>query len=174
MRRYTETNNLILYIVLVKLRRSVATIAVKDKQTIGSCYTRRYISIKVLQLLKSKLISRLAIITQRNYPVSRQTIILAYLVELSRQDNNGQDRPARRVNSFNYRYLVTISRLYNNCLTNSIRAYNNLQYSSNAYYKSSLIKVVAILVKDTIRLIYLLYKLKLRVNYNRIFILCAL
>jgi len=31
MRRYIETNNLILYTVLVKLRYSVATIAVKDK-----------------------------------------------------------------------------------------------------------------------------------------------
>jgi hypothetical protein len=31
MRRYIETNNLILYIVLVKLGYSVATVAVKDK-----------------------------------------------------------------------------------------------------------------------------------------------
>ena len=31
MRRHTETNNLILYIVLVKLRRSIAAVAVKDK-----------------------------------------------------------------------------------------------------------------------------------------------
>jgi len=31
MRRHTETNNLILCIVLVKLRRSMATVAVKDK-----------------------------------------------------------------------------------------------------------------------------------------------
>ena len=31
MRRYIETNDLVLYTVLVKLRRSVATIAVKNK-----------------------------------------------------------------------------------------------------------------------------------------------
>ena len=31
IRRYIETDNLVLYIVLVKLRRSVATVAVKDK-----------------------------------------------------------------------------------------------------------------------------------------------
>jgi len=31
MRRYIETNNLVLYIVLVKLRYSVATTAIKDK-----------------------------------------------------------------------------------------------------------------------------------------------
>ena len=71
MRGHTETNNLVLCTVLVKLRRSVATVAVKDKQTIDSCYTRHCMSIKVLQPLKSKLISRPAIITQRDYPVSR-------------------------------------------------------------------------------------------------------
>ena len=31
MRRHAETNNLMLYIVLVKLRYSIAAVAVKDK-----------------------------------------------------------------------------------------------------------------------------------------------
>ena len=126
MRRHTETNNLVLCTVLVKLRRSVATVAVEDKQTIDSCCTRRCVPVQVLQPLKSKLISRPAIVTQRDHPVSRQTAIPARLVELSRQDDNRWDRPARRINSFNYCYLVIIARLYNNYLTNSIRACNNL------------------------------------------------
>ena len=50
MRRYIDTNDPILCIVLVKLRRSMATMAVNDEQAVDSSYTRRSISIKVLQL----------------------------------------------------------------------------------------------------------------------------
>ena len=63
MRRHIETDNIIFYTVLVKLRRSVAAVAVQDKKIINSYYIRLYIFIKVLQLLKSKLISCLAVIT---------------------------------------------------------------------------------------------------------------
>ena len=125
IRRYIETNNFVLCTVLVKFRRSMAAVAVKDKQMIDSCYIRLCIFIKVLQPLKSKLISCPAVITQYDYLVSRQTAILAHLVELFSQDNEGWDRPARYINSFNCCYLVAIARLYNNCLTNSVRASNN-------------------------------------------------
>jgi len=48
MSRHTEAHNLVLYTVAVKLRCSVATVAVKDKQPLSSYYTRLYIAIKVL------------------------------------------------------------------------------------------------------------------------------
>jgi hypothetical protein len=48
MRRHIETNNFVLCIVLVKFRRSVAAVAVKDKQIIDSYCMRLYISVKVL------------------------------------------------------------------------------------------------------------------------------
>ena len=48
MRRHAETNNLVLCIVLVKLRRSMAAVAVKDEQAVDTSCTRRSLSIKVL------------------------------------------------------------------------------------------------------------------------------
>ena len=48
MRRHTERNNLVFYIVLVKFRRRVAAIAIKDKQIVGFFRLRLYICIKVL------------------------------------------------------------------------------------------------------------------------------
>ena len=83
MCRYIETNNLILYIVLVKLRRSIAAVAVKDKQAVDTSYIRRSLSIKVLQLEQTKLISCLAVITYYKRLVIRQAAILASLVLLS-------------------------------------------------------------------------------------------
>ena len=46
--RYIEADNLILYIIAVELRRSVATIAVQDEQSISARDIRHYMLIKVL------------------------------------------------------------------------------------------------------------------------------
>ena len=62
MRWHVESNNLILCTALIKLRRSVAAVAVKDKETIYSTRTRRCISIKVPYLLNAKLICYLAVV----------------------------------------------------------------------------------------------------------------
>ena len=48
MRRHAKTNNLILCTVLVKLRRSIAAVAVKDEQAVDTSCIRRSLSIKVL------------------------------------------------------------------------------------------------------------------------------
>ena len=48
MCRHIETNNLVLCIVLVKLRRSMAVVAVNDKQAVDPSYMRRSMFIKVL------------------------------------------------------------------------------------------------------------------------------
>ena len=83
MRRHAETNNLMLYTVLVKLRRSIAAVAVKDKQVVDTSYIRRSLSIKVLQLEQTKLVSYLAVIAYYKRLVIRQAAIPASLVLLS-------------------------------------------------------------------------------------------
>ena len=59
---HTESDNLVLRTVLVKLRRSVGTMAVKNKKTIDSTRTRRCVSVKVLYPLNPKLICRPAVV----------------------------------------------------------------------------------------------------------------
>ena len=59
---HTKGNNLVLSAVLVKFRRSVAAVAVKDKQSVHPCCTRLCVSVKVLHPLKAKLISRPAVV----------------------------------------------------------------------------------------------------------------
>jgi len=53
VRRHAERDNLVFCTVLVEFRRRVATMAVKDKQTVGSFYLRFCMRIKVLNLFIS-------------------------------------------------------------------------------------------------------------------------
>ena len=62
VRWHAESNKPVLCTELIKLRRNVAAIAVKDKETIYSTRTRRCMSIKVPYLLNAKLIYCLAIV----------------------------------------------------------------------------------------------------------------
>jgi hypothetical protein len=59
---HIESDNVILCAVLVKLRRRMAAVAVKDKETIDSARTRRCMSIKVPFPLNAKLICCPAIV----------------------------------------------------------------------------------------------------------------
>ena len=68
MWRHIERDNLILYTELVELRRSVAAVAIKDKQLVGLYYTSLYILVGVLYPLKAKFISYPAIITKYDNP----------------------------------------------------------------------------------------------------------
>ena len=71
MRWHTKGDNLVLGAILVKLWRSVAAVAVKDKQAVGSCCTRLRVSVKVLSPLKAKLISCPAVVANSDYVVCR-------------------------------------------------------------------------------------------------------
>ena len=125
IRQYIKCNDLIFYIVLVNLRRSVAIMAVQDKQAVDSLYTSLYIAVKVLNLLIYQLVYYLAIITNSECLVRRQRLVLAYLEELYCQDNKGQDSLPSRVDPFDYCYLLIITQLNSNCAAYYIRASNN-------------------------------------------------
>ena len=62
VRWHAESDNLVLCTELIKLRRSVAAVAVKDKETIYSTRTRRCMSIEVPHPLNAELICCPAIV----------------------------------------------------------------------------------------------------------------
>jgi len=174
MRWHAESDNLVLCAVLVELRRSVAAMAVKDKKPVDSMRTRRCIPIKVLYPLDSELICRPAVIADCENPVWREVAVPASLVLLTRQDHEGRETPARRVDTLDSRNPVSVTWLHSNCSTYYVRASNHLRRSRDAHHKASLVEVVGINILYTVRLARLLNELKPRCDSDRILTASAL
>jgi hypothetical protein len=79
-------------------------------------------SIKVLNPLNTKDISCPAIVAEGDDPARWEVLILAALVELARQDDEGWQRPPRRVDTFNCRDPFSITWLNIDCSADSVRA----------------------------------------------------
>jgi hypothetical protein len=75
--------------------------------------------IKVLQLVKTKLVSSLAIFRDADYLVLRQGIVLVLvrLVVAGFEDNVGQNRLSRSINALDNHYLLLVAWLNLLCLS---------------------------------------------------------
>ena len=71
MGRHTESDNLILLVVLLEIKRVVALMAVDNKQAMLPNSTPLRMFVKMLQPLKAKLICCPAILRDTNKPVLR-------------------------------------------------------------------------------------------------------
>jgi hypothetical protein len=91
VRRHAESNNLIIFVVILKLQQVIALIAVNNKQLVATNYSLLCMPIKVLQLRKPKLISRLAVVRDTNNLVVRyiSVLVLACEVVMRLKDNKG-------------------------------------------------------------------------------------
>ena len=123
---HTESDDLILRTELIKLRCSVATVAIKDKQSVRAYCTRLCMSVEVLHPLKAKLICCPAVVADSDSPVWWKVLVPAGLVELPRQDYERWETPAGRVDTLNRCDPVAIARLNDSSSTNSVRARDNL------------------------------------------------
>ena len=85
-------------------------------------------------------------------------------MDLSRQDDKGRNRLARRVDSLDYYYPLPIAWLYDSCSSNCIRACDYFRCRSHAHHESRLIKGIGIIVKYAVRLTRILNALEPRVN----------
>jgi hypothetical protein len=126
VRWHTESDNLVLRTELIKLRCTVTAITIKDQQSIRACCTRLCVSVKVLYLVKAKFIVCLAVVTNCKHLVVWEALILAGLVEYTRQDHEQWEAPTRRINTLNCCYLVAIAWLNDSCSTNTVRVSDNL------------------------------------------------
>src|SRR5437868_6206875 len=82
--------------------------------------------------------------------------------------------PAVRIDTLDYCGLFPIARLYHLDLSIAFRTYHNYYGRDLAYYKPSLIKILNIIFIDPIFGYYILYEVKLALNYCWISILSSL
>jgi hypothetical protein len=71
MRRHTDSDNLVLLAVLLKLERVVALMAVDYEQSVAANYPLLCMLVKVLQPLQTKLICCPAVIRDCDNPIVR-------------------------------------------------------------------------------------------------------
>ena len=82
--RHIEADYLVFCTVAIKLGRSVAAIAVKDKQPPSSSCARLCIAVRVLKPFQAKLISCPAVVADGDCLVAWKVSVLACLVTLGR------------------------------------------------------------------------------------------
>ena len=113
MKRHAESNNLVLLAVLLELERVVALVAVDNEQSILSNTSPLCMLVEVLQPLETKLVRRPAVLRDCNNPVVRSAILLVLgrEVMLAGKDDEGWERPPRRVDALDDRGSLPIALL---------------------------------------------------------------
>ena len=87
---------------------------VNNEHTVGTNSARLCMPVKVLQLLKTKLVSSPAVFRDSKNPILGQSIVLVPAAKvLARfEDDEGWNRPSARVDTLGNCYPLPIARLY--------------------------------------------------------------
>ena len=76
MRRHADSNNVVILAVFLEIQRVMALMSVDNEQSVDANYPLLCMRIKVLQPLKTELISRPAVLRDSNNPVMRYIAVL--------------------------------------------------------------------------------------------------
>lgn len=128
--------------------------------------------VKILNLFKASLIVCLSIRSSFNNLIEQEAIFYIPIGKLvdTLYDKEQQEILPFSINILNYYCLFPIARLYEFTSSISISMYNYYRGIDNTYYKAYLVKVIEVVIKNTIFSLYILYKGKLLTNEFRVFI----
>jgi hypothetical protein len=114
VRRHTDSNNLVLLAVFLEFERVIALVAINNEELVAANYLLLCMRIKVLQPLKTKLISRPAVLRDCNNPILGYSILLVPGREVvaALEDDKGWNSLSRRVDALDNRCPLSITLLY--------------------------------------------------------------
>ena len=110
MRRHAEGDNLVLLTQILEGERLVALMAIKNQQPVTTHCPGLCMVDKVPQLVKTKLICCLAVVTN-TYPPVLRIVILGSVVVLCFEDEEGLDHLSYSVNAGNQCCPLMVARL---------------------------------------------------------------
>jgi hypothetical protein len=114
VRRHADSDNLVIFAVLLECKRVVALVAVDNEEPISAYNPSLCMLIKVLQLLQPKLIYCPTVLRDCNNLVLRQILLLVLGREVmaALKDDEGWNSPPCRVNTLNNCCLLPVALLY--------------------------------------------------------------
>ena len=111
MWRHAESNDLLLFAVLLELKGVMALMSVNNKQPVLSYSTLLCMGIEVFQPLETNLICGPTVLRDRDQLILRYSVlfVLGREVMAPFKDNMGRNSPSCRINALNDRSLLAIA-----------------------------------------------------------------
>jgi hypothetical protein len=152
VRRHAYRYNLVILAVLLEFCRVVALVTVNNEHTVGTHSARLCMPVKVLQPVKTKLVSSPAVLRDGNNPVLGQVVVFVpvRLVVARFEDNVGRNGPSGGIDALNDCYPLPIAWLDLLCSSWLLCICDNNSSRYLAHHETCLIEVVRVVVQDTI------------------------
>ena len=148
MRRHAYRYNLVILAVLREFCRIVALVIIDYQHAVGTNSARLCMPVKVLQPVKTKLVSSPAVFSDADYPVLRQGIVLVPVRQVLAgfEDDVGRNRLSSGINALDDCHPLLVAWLDLLCSSWLPCICNNFPATYLAHHKACLVEVVRVIV----------------------------